>query len=69
MFEKLGPNGPEPLGSLPCDKLPVVAEEHIGVSVAHLQRGLVSRTEMCQMIAGIRVAHNVVRPDNVGRFD
>ena len=69
MHEKLGPDGPERLGSLPCNKLPVVAEEHLGVSVAHLKCGLIGRTEMCQMIAGIRVAHNVVRPDNVGRFD
>ena len=38
MFEKLGPNGPERLGSLPCDKLPVVAEEHLGVSVAKFMR-------------------------------
>ena len=69
MCEKLGPNGPERFGSLPCDKLPAVAEEHIGVSVAHLQRGLISRTEMGQMVAGIGVAHNVVRPANVGRFN
>ena len=34
MFENLGPNGPERLGSLPCDKLPVVAEEHLCVPVA-----------------------------------
>ena len=34
MCEKLGPNGPERLGSLSRNKLPVVAEEHLGVSVA-----------------------------------
>ena len=67
MCEKLGPNGPERFGSLPCDKLPAVAEEHIGVSVAHLQRGLISRTEMCQMVTGEGVPHDVVPPSDACR--
>ena len=41
MFEKLGPNGPERLGSLPCDKLPVVAVEHLRVPEAKFMRRLV----------------------------